>query len=119
MPETVSTVRIGAAARGLDDEARIDLSAVIGLDVDLVIGHEYDIPDDLSDEERAEALLAAFTAEHTRLAALVDMIDAGFVDVPRSYGRLLVLADELTQADDADGYELDEADEEFVGGWAA
>ncbi|MFJ3673641.1 hypothetical protein ACIPSE_45090 [Streptomyces sp. NPDC090106] len=110
MPETATVRRIAASARHLDTEARLDLSAVIGLDLDLILGYEYDIPEDLSDEDRTAALLAAFTDEMTRTAALVDMIDAGVIDVPRSYGRLLVLADELTQAD---------ADEEFVGGWAA
>src|SRR5690606_19364757 len=100
MPETGIIPRIAAAGRGLDGEARTDLSAVIGLDVDLVLGHEYEIPETLSDTDHADALFAAFSDEAARVAALVDMIDAGFVDVPRSYGRLLVLAQELERADD-------------------
>ncbi|NGN63154.1 hypothetical protein G5C51_04430 [Streptomyces sp. A7024] len=95
------------------------MSALIGLDVDLVTGRTYDIPDELSDAEYTAALFDAFSDEAARTAALVDMIDTGFVDVPRAYGRLLVLADELERADDADGYELDDADELLVGGWAA
>ncbi|MDO0939273.1 hypothetical protein QQY66_49105 [Streptomyces sp. DG2A-72] len=118
MPETSVVRRIAASARGLDAEARLDLSAVIGLDVDLVLGYEYEIPEGLSDEDHRAALFAAFTDEMTRTGALVDMIEAGYIDLPRSYGRLLVLADELTQADDADGFEAD-TDEELVGGWAA
>ncbi|TLQ38844.1 hypothetical protein [Streptomyces marianii] len=119
LPETDAVRRIATAARGLDTEARLDLSAVIGLDVDLVLGYEYEIPEDLTGKARTEALFAAFADDMTRLAALADMLDAGFIDTPRSYGRLLVLADELTQADDADGFEADETDEAFAGGWAA
>ncbi|MER8039375.1 hypothetical protein [Streptomyces hydrogenans] len=118
MPERAPIQRIATAARILDKSARLDVSAVIGLDVDLVTGHVYEIPDGLGDAEHAAALLDAFTEEAARVAALVDMIDTGFVDVPRSYGRLLVLADELERTDDAGGYELDETDEVF-GRWAA
>ncbi|MER7817403.1 hypothetical protein [Streptomyces sp. NPDC096153] len=121
MPETVTVPRIATAARLLGDETRTDVSAVIGLDVDLVLGFEYKIPEDLSDADHAEALLAAFSDEYARVDALVDMIDTGFVNVPQAYGRLLVLADELERADGADGadgYELDETDE-VLGGWAA
>ena len=117
MPEAAPIPRIATAARFLDDEARRDLSAVIGLDVDLVLGYEYEIPDDLSDAEHAAALLDAFTDERTRLAALMDMVETGFVEVPRAYGRLLVLGDELERADRRrNGAEFDAA---FVGGWAA
>ncbi|MFI9005496.1 MULTISPECIES: hypothetical protein [Streptomyces] len=118
MPETGPIPRIATAARFLDEAARLDVSAVIGLDVDLVTGHVYEIPDGLGDAEHAAALFDAFSEEAARVAALVDMIDTGFVDVPRSYGRLLVLADELERTDNADGYEADETDEAF-GRWAA
>lgn len=118
MPERAPVERIATAARFLDESARLDVSAVIGLDVDLVTGYEYEIPEGLSDAEHAEALLDAFGDEYARVAALVDMIDTGFVDVPRSYGRLLVLAQELERADDAKGYETGETDE-VLGGWAA
>ncbi|MGW5851997.1 hypothetical protein ACWFQ8_29305 [Streptomyces sp. NPDC055254] len=118
MPESGPIPRIATAARFLDESARLDVSAVIGLDVDLVTGHEYKIADDLSDADHAAALFAAFEDEAARVAALVDMIDAGFVNVPQAYGRLLVLADEMERADNADGYELDETDE-VLRGWAA
>lgn len=115
MPATGTIPRIATVARLLDESARLDVSTVIGLDVDLVTGHEYKIADDLSDADHTAALLAAFGDEAARVAALADMIATGFVNVPRAYGRLLVLADELERAD---GYELDEADEVFAG-WAA
>ncbi|MGO4747808.1 hypothetical protein AB4212_04085 [Streptomyces sp. 2MCAF27] len=114
MPETVAIPRIATAARFLGDEARTDVSAVIGLDVDLVLGYEYEIPDELSDADHAEALLAAFTDEAARVAALADMLDTGFINVSQSYGRLLVLADELERTDRPAAF-----DEAFVGGWAA
>ncbi|MCY1649236.1 hypothetical protein OVA19_00165 [Streptomyces sp. SL203] len=102
----------------ISPNTRMDVSTVIGLDLDLILGFEYEIPADLTEAEQTEALLAAFGEEYARVAALVDMIDTGFVDVPRSYGRLLVLADELERADTADGYEYDELDES-LGRWAA
>ncbi|MFF8464852.1 hypothetical protein ACF071_29410 [Streptomyces albidoflavus] len=117
MPEIGRIPRIATAARHLDQAARLDLSAVIGLDVDLITGHEYKIADDLSDAAHAAALLDAFGDEYARVTALVDMIDAGFIDIPRSYGRLLVLADELERADAA-GFDLDGIDE-GLGRWAA
>jgi hypothetical protein len=118
LPESARLPRIAAAARLLDEAPRTDVSAVIGLDVDLILGYEYTLPEGATEAEEAEALLAAFGEEYARVAALVDMIDTGFVNIPQAYGRLLVLADELECADNVNGYELDEGGE-VLGGWAA
>ncbi|MDJ0345535.1 hypothetical protein QMK19_33865 [Streptomyces sp. H10-C2] len=126
MPETATISRIAVIAPSsaafplstLTADERLDLGAVIGLDLDLVLGTGREIPAGLSDQEHDAACFESFTEQYTRVSALVDMLDSGFVDVPRAYGRLLVLADELQAADDADGYQRDELDE-VLGGRAA
>ncbi|AWZ07712.1 MULTISPECIES: hypothetical protein [unclassified Streptomyces] len=86
---------------------RIGLSAVLGIDVDLVRG-----------PAGAESELD----EYTRLCALVDMADAGFVG-DADLDLIGGLIDDMTEDDDRRGFEDDEyaatADDLFMTGWAA
>ncbi|RZD55251.1 hypothetical protein C0Q58_30580 [Streptomyces albidoflavus] len=93
----------------------IDRSIDLGVDVDLVKGQVYDIPDTLSGAERHEVLFAAFTAEYARVEALRDMADVGLVDIevptltasaiPVVVGGLDETVEDITTEDDRDGYE--------------
>ncbi|MFJ1664615.1 hypothetical protein [Streptomyces anthocyanicus] len=98
-------LRIGAAdsANG-NAPTRLDLSAELGLDVDLVLGPIGGDEDDLD--------------ELARLYALVDMADSGFIPSGASLDLIAGIAEEIERTereDDAHGYEADD----FAGGWAA
>lgn len=94
---------------------KIDQSIRLGIDVDLVSGQVYDIPDTLSDAARREVLLAAYTAEYARAEALRDMVAVGLVDIevptlsasaiPFVAGGLDEAVEDITTEDDQDGYE--------------
>ncbi|MFC1405758.1 MULTISPECIES: hypothetical protein [Streptacidiphilus] len=119
MPESVPGARIRAAGvRLVDDATRTDLSVAITLDVDLVLGSQYEIPEDLGDQDHDDDVFAAFAGEYARVAALVDMIDEGFVNIPQAVARLAVVVAELELADDADGYDHDVVDQ-ALRGWVA
>ncbi|MEW1723880.1 hypothetical protein [Streptomyces sp. NPDC093109] len=98
---------------------RIGLSIELGLDIDLVLGAEYDIPSTLTDLERREALLLAFTEEYTRREALRDMVAAGFADTGHAAAYLEVMAGVLDDVEDEDNRRGYEQDELLVRGWAA
>ncbi|MEU2311533.1 hypothetical protein [Streptomyces albidoflavus] len=94
----------------------VDRSIDLGVDVDLVKGQVYDIPDTLSGTVRREVLFAAFTAEYARAEALRDMADVGLVDIevptltasaiPVVFnGGLDDTVEDITTEDDRDGYE--------------
>ncbi|WP_369198992.1 hypothetical protein [Streptomyces djakartensis] len=103
MPETVLNMRIGSADSITGTvPSRLDLSAELGLDVDLVLGPVGGDADELD--------------EYTRLCALVDMADSGFIPRGASLDVIAGIVEEIEREDDADGYE---ADDMFAGGWAA
>lgn len=103
MPETAAIQRIGATVSPADAiEARLALSAVLGLDVDLVLGPIGGDADELD--------------EYTRLSALVDMADSGFIPSGVSLDLIAGIAEDIEREDDLDGYE---ADDLFEGEWAA
>ncbi|MEW2153200.1 hypothetical protein AB0909_28615 [Streptomyces albidoflavus] len=100
----------------------VDRSIRLGVDVDLVKGQVYDIPDTLSGAARREVLFAAFTAEYARVEALRDMVDVGLVvdievptltasAIPVVVGGLDETVEDITTEDDGDGdrdgYELE------------
>ncbi|WP_335939968.1 hypothetical protein [Streptomyces sp. PTD5-9] len=101
MPETVLHLRTGATESATFAPTRLDLSADLGLDVDLVLG-----PID-GDETELDEL--------ARLYALVDMADEGLI--PRGEGLDLIggLVEDMEREDNARGFE----DDEFAGRWAA
>jgi hypothetical protein len=103
MPEPVLHLRIGAtdSATG-STPTRLDLSAELGLDVDLVLG-----PID-GDETELDEL--------ARLYALVDMADSGLI--PRGVDLDLIagIVEDIEREDNAQGFEDDEM---FAGRWAA
>ncbi|WP_137235499.1 hypothetical protein [Streptomyces sp. BPSDS2] len=102
MPETLINLRIGAAdsANGTAP-TRLDLSAELGLDVDLVLGPIGGDADELD--------------EYTRLSALVDMADSGYIPTGATLDLIAGIAEEIEREDNARGYEA----EEFAGRWAA
>ncbi|MFD9150932.1 hypothetical protein ACFWDF_27360 [Streptomyces diastaticus] len=102
MPESVLHLRIGAAdsANG-NVPTRLDLSAELGLDVDLVLGPIGGDEDDLD--------------ELARLYALVDMADSGYIPTGATLDLIAGIVEEIEREDDLDGYEA----EQFAGGWAA
>ncbi|MGW2599540.1 hypothetical protein [Streptomyces klenkii] len=108
MPESALIMRIAKAAPPpLPLRTRLDVSAEIGLDVSLVLGPVSGDADEL--------------AEYTRLCALVDMADAGFIPAGDELDKITIdllagLIEEIEREDDARGYE---ADEMVLGGWAA
>lgn len=85
-------------------DARIDASARLGLDVDLVLGPIGGDTDELD--------------EYTRLVALVDMCDSGFITAPADLDLVAGIVEDIEGEDDAEGYE-DDIEEWFAGGWAA
>ncbi|MFI7142882.1 hypothetical protein ACIBQ5_35825 [Streptomyces massasporeus] len=103
MPETALTMRIGTTG-SLSETAptRLDLSAELGLDVDLVLGPIGGDADELD--------------EYTRLCALVDMADSGFIPRGATLDLVAGIVEDIEREDDADGYE---ADDMFAGRWAA
>ncbi|MEU4932061.1 hypothetical protein AB0G54_37100 [Streptomyces yokosukanensis] len=103
MPETVLNLRIGTANSAAGAvPSRLDLSAELGLDVDLVLGPIGGDADELD--------------EYTRLCALVDMADIGFIPRDASLDVIAGIVEEIEREDDAKGYE---ADDMFTGRWAA
>lgn len=102
MPESVLHLRIGAAdsANGTVP-TRLDLSAELGLDVDLVLGPIGGDEDELD--------------ELARLYALVDMAESGLIPRDATLDLIAGIAEEIEREDDLDGYEADD----FAGGWAA
>lgn len=92
-----------------DRDVRIGLSTVLRLDVDLVLGADYEIPENLTDEQRREALLLCFTEEYARTEALRDMADVGFADVPHAIAQLATssLIDEMEDDDNRRGPEAE------------
>ncbi|MFI1568207.1 hypothetical protein ACH4ZX_35195 [Streptomyces sp. NPDC020490] len=103
MPETVLNLRIGTANSAAGTvPSRLDLSAELGLDVDLVLGPIGGDADELD--------------EYTRLCALVDMADAGFIPRDASLDVIAGIVEDIEREDDAKGYE---ADDMFTGRWAA
>ncbi|GHH56128.1 hypothetical protein [Streptomyces candidus] len=101
MPETVLNLRIGTADSAAGTvPTRLDLSAELGLDVDLVLGP-------IGGENELDEL--------TRLYALVDMADSGLVPRDVTLDLIAGIAEEIEREDDLDGYEADG----FAGGWAA
>ncbi|MFI1890462.1 hypothetical protein [Streptomyces jumonjinensis] len=104
MPENVTALRIGHAVSVV--RSRLDLSAAVGLDIDLFLGPIGGDEDEL--------------AEYTRLHALMDMADAGYIPRGRGLDLIAGLAEEIERAeteDDASGHSYDP--EEFAGRWAA
>ncbi|MFF4709511.1 hypothetical protein [Streptomyces sp. NPDC001297] len=95
-------LRIGAAdsANGTVP-TRLDLSAELGLDVDLVLGPIGGDEDELD--------------ELARLYALVDMADSGLIPRDATLDLIAGIVEEIEREDDLDGYEADD----FAGGWAA
>ncbi|MGN4163864.1 hypothetical protein ACRWOO_29930 [Streptomyces sp. NEAU-PBA10] len=94
----------------------VDRSIDLGVDVDLVKGQVYDIPDTLSGAARSEVLFAVFTAEYARAEALRDMAAVGLVDIEVPTltasaipvvlnGGLDETVEDITAEDDTDGYE--------------
>ncbi|MFD9819097.1 hypothetical protein [Streptomyces violascens] len=103
MPEWASISRIsGAVPATKPARTRLDLSAELGLDVDLVLGPVGGDADELD--------------EYTRLCALVDMADSGVIPSGAYLDLVAGLAEDMESDDDRRGFEHDEA---FVGGWAA
>lgn len=105
MTETTPTMRIqsaGTLSLNAAELARIDVSARLGLDVDLVLGPVG------GDADEADEL--------ARLYALVDMVDAGFITTAADLDLVAGLVDDMTEDDDARGFEADDA---FAGRWAA
>ncbi|MFI5867729.1 hypothetical protein [Streptomyces sp. NPDC051546] len=108
MPETGTILRIGGTP-ALAPRTRLDLSAELGLDVDLFLGPVGGDDDELD--------------EYTRLCALADMADAAFIpsgaDLDRvTLGLIAGLAEEIERQereDNARGFER----ESFTRGWAA
>ncbi|MEU2076633.1 hypothetical protein [Streptomyces sp. NPDC013489] len=98
MTDPIVIKRIPVAAGGAS--TRIGLSAQLGADVDLVLGYEYEIPDELSDKQRREALLFVFTEEYTRRAALGDMLASGFLDASHVIAHLAVMDSVLDDLED-------------------
>ncbi|MFH9871584.1 hypothetical protein ACH4NT_36605 [Streptomyces lydicus] len=92
---------------GADCDARIGLSIGLRLDVDLVLGTEYEIPEHLTGQQRREALLLCFTEEYARAEALRDMADAGFADVPHAIALLATgsVLDDIEDDDNRRGFE--------------
>lgn len=90
-----------------DQDIRIELSTNLRLDVDLVLGAEYEIPENLTDQQRREALKVCFAEEYARAEALRDMADAGFADVPHAIAQLVTgsLIDEMEDDDNRRGFE--------------
>ncbi|MFH9735854.1 hypothetical protein [Streptomyces sp. NPDC017260] len=103
MPETALHMRIGSADSSAGTvPSRLDLSAELGLDVDLVLGPIGGDSDELD--------------ELARLYALADMADSGFIPTGASLDLIAGIVEEIEREDDADGYE---ADDMFAAGWAA
>ena len=100
MPETRPILRIATASNLIPTPQRVDLSALLGLDLDLVLG--------TADETPAE--------EYARLCALADMADAGFIDRGPRLDRLALVAglaeelDRIESEEDAnnDGFDFTE-----------
>ncbi|MGN9821895.1 hypothetical protein ACTMUQ_42285 [Streptomyces sp. SD11] len=102
MPETALNLRIGTADSAAGTvPTRLDLSAELGLDVDLVLGPIGGEEGDLD--------------ELARLYALVDMADSGYIPTGATLDLIAGIVEEIEREDDLDGYEA----EEFAGGWAA
>ncbi|MYT25975.1 hypothetical protein GTW69_37870 [Streptomyces sp. SID7760] len=102
MPETVFNLRIGTADSAAGTvPTRLDLSAELGLDVDLVLGPIG------GDESELDEL--------TRLYALVDMADSGLIPRGATLDLIAGVVDDIEREDDARGFEADD----FAGGWAA
>ncbi|MEU5190975.1 hypothetical protein AB0G83_28065 [Streptomyces klenkii] len=102
MPETALNLRIGTADSAAGTvPSRLDLSAELGLDVDLVLGPIG------GDENELDEL--------ARLYALVDMADSGYIPRDASLDVIAGIVEEIEREDDLDGYEADD----FAGGWAA
>jgi hypothetical protein len=98
-PALAPRVELAAHAGTL---SRLDVSTRIGLDVDLVLGPIG------GDADEADEL--------ARLYALVDMVDSGFITSAADLDLVAGLVDDMTDEDDARGYEDDEM---FAGRWAA
>ncbi|MGV9315181.1 hypothetical protein ACWDR0_23805 [Streptomyces sp. NPDC003691] len=105
MPERVTVLRIGATNAAAFAPSRLDLSTVVGIDLDLVLGPVE------GDESEA--------AEHARLAALVDMANAGYIPRGRGLDVIAGLAEEIKKAEDEDNARGYEPDDVFAGRWAA
>ncbi|WP_098019207.1 hypothetical protein [Streptomyces sp. b62] len=102
MPETALNLRIGTADSAAGTvPSRMDLSAELGLDVDLVLGPIGGDEHDLD--------------ELARLYALVDMADSGYIPTGATLDLIAGIVEEIEREDDLDGYEA----EQFAGGWAA
>ncbi|MGW2456783.1 hypothetical protein ACWCTA_36470 [Streptomyces sp. NPDC001704] len=102
MPETALNLRIGTADSAAGTvPTRLDLSAELGLDVDLVLGPIGGDADDLD--------------ELARLYALVDMADSGLIPSGATLDLIAGIVEDIEREDDRDGYEADD----FAGGWAA
>ncbi|MFD4020623.1 hypothetical protein [Streptomyces sindenensis] len=101
MPENLLHLRIGAAdtANGTTP-TRLDLSAELGLDIDLVLGP-------IGDESELD--------EYARLYALVDMAESGYIPTGATLDLVAGIVEEIEREDNARGYEADE----FAGRWAA
>ncbi|MFF4392964.1 hypothetical protein ACFY0G_40520 [Streptomyces sp. NPDC001552] len=101
MPETGLTLRIGTADTAAGTvPTRLDLSAELGLDVDLVLGP-------IGGETELDEL--------TRLYALVDMADSGLIPRGATLDLIAGVVDDIEREDNARGYEADD----FARGWAA
>ncbi|MFF5809075.1 hypothetical protein [Streptomyces sp. NPDC012746] len=102
MPETLLNLRIGTADPAAGTvPTRLDLSAELGIDVDLVLGPIG------GDETELDEL--------TRLYALVDMADSGLIPRGATLDLIAGVVDDIEREDDARGYEADD----FAGRWAA
>ncbi|MEU6467456.1 hypothetical protein [Streptomyces sp. NPDC046976] len=102
MPETVLHLRTDATESATGTAStRLDLSAELGLDVDLILGPIG------GDETELDEL--------ARLYALVDMADSGLIPRDATLDLIAGIAEEIEAEDDLDGYEA----EDFAGGWAA
>lgn len=101
-PRVELAAHAGTLSRSAAELARLDVSARLGLDVDLVLGPIG------GDADEADEL--------ARLYALADMVDSGFITSAADLDLVAGLVDDLTDEDDARGYEDDEM---FAGRWAA
>lgn len=111
MPERLAKRRIARPATVSSGHAaavRTDLSVILGLDVDLVLGDPTEAGDPL--------------VEAARLDALADVLADDPELVGRAAARLAVLVDELDQDDPVsalDGLDGDALDDVLFGGCAA
>ncbi|MEU2395061.1 hypothetical protein [Streptomyces sp. NPDC007369] len=101
MPETGLTLRIGTADPAAGTvPTRLDISAELGLDIDLILGP---IGGDASELD-----------EYTRLCALADMADTGVISRGATLDLIAGIVDDIEREDDADGWSHD-----LAGRWAA